>query len=61
VGDILENVYSNCGGGFMPRPIRPEEALLKYPPTTQQFNRPVDMTQLSEMQEKYEEIEPEDR
>jgi len=23
VEDVLENVCPNCGGGFMPRPIRP--------------------------------------
>lgn len=26
VDNILSNVCPNCGGGFMPRPIRPREA-----------------------------------
>jgi hypothetical protein len=26
VNDILENVCPNCGGGFVPRPIRPKVA-----------------------------------
>ena len=26
VGDHLHNVCPNCGGGFMPRPIRPKTA-----------------------------------
>jgi uncharacterized protein len=25
----------NCGGNFVPRPIRPAEKLAKYPPSTQ--------------------------
>jgi len=26
VDEILENVCPNCGGGFMPRPVRPQKA-----------------------------------
>lgn len=26
VQDILDNVCPNCGGGFVPRPIRPQKA-----------------------------------
>jgi len=29
VGEILENVCPNCGGGFSMRPIRPKEARRK--------------------------------
>jgi hypothetical protein len=31
----LGGVCPNCGGGFMPRPIRPEEKLAAYPPSTE--------------------------
>ena len=61
VEEVLENVCPNCGGGFVPRPIRPKDALQKYPPTAIALHRPVDMDRLAKMQEKYEEIEPEDR
>jgi hypothetical protein len=26
VEDLLQNVCPNCGGGFMPRPVRPKKA-----------------------------------
>ena len=38
---VLENVCPNCGGGFVPRPIRPQEAwrpgagLANDPPSTE--------------------------
>jgi len=31
VEDILKGVCPNCGGNFVPRPIRPPEKLLKHP------------------------------
>ena len=61
VEEVLENVCPNCGGGFVPRPIRPREALQKNPATTTVTHKPVDVALLSDMQERYEEIEPEDR
>ena len=39
--EVLENVCPNCGGGFVPRPIRPRQAwrpttgLVHDPPDTQ--------------------------
>jgi hypothetical protein len=47
VVSVLHNVCPNCGGGFMPRPIRPsqnwknENYLGKYPATTKLKHRPV--------------------
>ena len=49
VEGILANVCPNCGGGFVPRPIRPqnnwrdENYLGQYPATTQKKHRPVDL------------------
>jgi len=46
--EVLGNVCPNCGGGFVPRPIRPatnwkgDDYLGKYPATTQVRHRPVD-------------------
>jgi hypothetical protein len=48
VADVLENVCSNCGGGFVPRPIRPsknwkgDNYLGKDPASTKVKHRPVD-------------------
>ena len=48
VDAVLENVCPNCGGGFVPRPIRPsrnwkgDNYLGKDPPTTEVRYRPVD-------------------
>lgn len=32
---VLNNRCPNCGGNFAPRPIRPQSALDKNPPSTQ--------------------------
>ena len=48
VENVLRNVCPNCGGGFMPRPVRPSRDLKngnylgKYPAATQAKHRPVD-------------------
>ena len=48
VNDVLGNVCPNCGGGFVPRPIRPsknwrgENFLGKYPASDKVKHRPVD-------------------
>ncbi|KAF3998423.1 DUF1272 domain-containing protein [Glaciimonas immobilis] len=49
VDDILENVCPNCGGGFVPRPIRPAKdwkngnCLANDPAWTEVKHRPVDL------------------
>lgn len=49
VNEILENVCPNCGGGFSPRPIRPEKNIIngdylgKDPATTVVTYKPVDV------------------
>ncbi len=49
VNDILENVCPNCGGGFVPRPVRPAKNLKndnflgKNPASTKIKYRPVDL------------------
>ena len=48
VGSVLHNVCPNCGGGFVPRPIRPshnwkgDNALDKHPASSVVKHRPVD-------------------
>ena len=47
VTEVLGNICPNCGGGFVPRPIRPsknwksENYLGKYPASTTVKHRPV--------------------
>ena len=49
VENVLRNVCPNCGGGFMPRPVRPAKNLKgdnylgKYPASTKVKHRPVDL------------------
>ena len=48
VEGVLANVCPNCGGGFVPRPVRPvrnwngDNHLVKYPAGTRVRHRPVD-------------------
>jgi len=48
VENVLKNVCPNCGGGFMPRPVRPamnrkgDNYLGKYPASAKAKHRPVD-------------------
>ena len=48
VDGVLHNVCPNCGGGFVPRPLRPQHDwkggnfLGKYPAATTVKHRPVD-------------------
>jgi hypothetical protein len=48
VENVLRNVCPNCGGGFMPRPVRPaknwknDNYLGKDPASTKVKHRPVD-------------------
>lgn len=40
VEGVLKDVCSNCGGGFMPRPIRPANKLAKFPASTVRVLKP---------------------
>jgi len=50
VSDVLKEVCPNCGGGFVPRPVRParnwkgDNYLGTYPASTTVRHRPVDRT-----------------
>ena len=49
VEGILRNVCPNCGGGFVPRPVRPahnwnqDHFLGKFPASQDRIHRPVDV------------------
>lgn len=40
VKDKLNFVCPNCGGNFVPRPIRPQRLLAKYPPSAIRIYKP---------------------
>ncbi|HEY1446901.1 MAG TPA: DUF1272 domain-containing protein [Caulobacteraceae bacterium] len=36
----LGGICPNCGGGFVPRPIRPQALLATYPASTERVSKP---------------------
>jgi len=67
VETVLGNVCPNCGGGFVPRPIRPaqnrknENFLGKYPAGTRVRHRPVDAAAHAVLRAALEHVPPEAR
>ncbi len=67
VETILFNVCPNCGGGFVPRPIRPQQewfegvSLAQYPATTEKVFKPVDPEAHRAVIEAIKNIKPENR
>lgn len=67
VDDILENVCPNCGGGFVPRPIRPstnwknDNFLGKDAASAKVKHRPVDPAAHSTFSSTIKSIPPEKR
>jgi hypothetical protein len=64
---LLHNVCPNCGGGFMPRPIRPHRDwkggnyLGDYPARTEPKLRPVDLEAHAKLVEALKGLPPERR
>ena len=67
VEQVLFNVCPNCGGGFMPRPVRPaknwkgDAYLGKYPAGTKEKHRPVDPVEHAKFSVAIKSIPPERR
>jgi hypothetical protein len=67
VEDVLGDVCPNCGGGFVPRPIRPasnwkgDNFLGKYPATEKRRHRPVDAEAHARLVEAVGAVPPEKR
>ncbi|MGD1889576.1 MAG: DUF1272 domain-containing protein [Cyclobacteriaceae bacterium] len=61
VETTLKNVCPNCGGGFTPRPIRPQVQLMKHPASTERIRKPVSITDHQKLLTRYENILPENR
>ena len=64
---LLGNVCPNCGGGFVPRPVRPvtnwkgDNFLGKYPASSTPKHRPVDAAAHAAFAAKFRNIPPERR
>lgn len=67
VDGVLGNVCPNCGGGFVPRPIRPsrnwkgDNYLGKDPASAEVKHRPVDLTAHELFASVLKRIKPEER
>jgi len=63
----LSNICPNCGGGFMPRPVRPAQDrkggnyLGKYPASTNRKHRPVDLAAHDKLVALLKDVPPEKR
>ena len=67
VEGLLENVCPNCGGGFTPRPVRPERNwrgdnfLGTYPAGNVERHRPVDPAEHKRFSAAIRSIDPRER
>ena len=67
VEHVLFNVCPNCGGGFVPRPIRPKTErrpgvyLGKQPASTKRVHLKWDRAELAEFARSVRDVKPEDR
>jgi uncharacterized protein len=67
VDEVLDNVCPNCGGGFVPRPVRPAQnwknhnCLATDPASTTVKHRPVDPTAHAAFAAPIRHIPPEQR
>lgn len=67
VDNVLGNVCPNCGGGFVPRPVRPvndwkgSNHLARYPAETMVKHRPVDPATQAALRERLRGVPPEQR
>lgn len=67
VENVLRNVCPNCGGGFMPRPVRParnwkgDNYLGKDPASAQVKHRPVDPVAHAKLSAVLRNVPPEKR
>lgn len=67
VENVLSNVCPNCGGGFMPRPVRPSTAyrpnadLAANPASTKRVNTKYTRQELVDFTDKIKNIPPTER
>jgi hypothetical protein len=64
---VLHNVCPNCGGGFVPRPIRPATewrpgvSIAKHPPSSKRRRLSYDLGDIAAHSQRVRDIPPEDR
>lgn len=67
VDNVLRNVCPNCGGGFVPRPIRPQQArreglsIVDQPPSTKRVHTPYSDDELKAFSAQHVNVPPEQR
>ena len=67
VENVLENVCPNCGGGFVPRPVRPKNewreglSTKHQPSSTRIVHSPIDQDQHKQFAQAIKSIAPENR
>jgi uncharacterized protein len=61
VRQTLFNVCPNCGGAFVPRPIRPREPLSRNPASTKRVHNPLDAARHAAFLSRYRDVPPEQR
>lgn len=58
---VLHNVCPNCGGNFVPRPIRPKAMLARRPASTERVVKPLDPEAFAARLAQYRDVPPERR
>lgn len=67
VENVLHDVCPNCGGGFVPRPIRPATerrkgvSLAHHPPSTERAHLKHDRDDVARFVARHKSVAPEDR
>ena len=67
VEEVLKNVCPNCGGGFVPRPIRPASAhrpgvsLIDQPASTERVNTKRSLKDITAFSDTLKEVDPKHR
>ena len=61
VETVLQNVCPNCGGNFVPRPIRPARGLEKHPARKTRVHSPFTLEKIRNLCEPLRDIAPADR
>lgn len=61
VENVLFNVCPNCGGGLVPRPIRPREKLETRPASTRRVTKALDAQAHAPLLARYRDVPPEAR
>ena len=59
--DVLHGVCPNCGGGLVPRPVRPREMLARAPASTMRVLKALDAAKDGALLARYRDVPAEQR